>query len=554
MTTPNSVALLNASNQLVGTFTTIQAAVNAAANGYTVIASAGTFQEQVTVHGLTNLTIEGAGQGQTIIKSPDFGNLTSNIQNPNEFHTSTDALVGVDTGGDVTVKNLTIDGNNQGIIYAVGANGGGDLIGVEAVNSSVTVDNVHITGIEDVESGVLQGGQGNKAIVVNDTNASTQTASVVNSTIDNFQKDGILLRGAGLTVNVDSSTVTGVGTGATNLAQNLVELDSGATGTISNNIVTGVSDANFGSIGMLVFNAGSGVTVTGNTVSGLAGNVNSLGIFFAGTDAPIAVFNTITDQGLALADDGGSPNFLGFSDPFNTALLQAGNTYTGNAQNYFFFAGDTTTNVWTVTGTGGPDEFHGGANNDIFAVLGGAPNGNLFFGNGGIDTVQGYGAGYNAAILSNQWVVTNGTLTDKLTGIEKVVINGQTFDLVDLQGQDVGGFQTLQGAINAAQTGDVVVTDIGAGAVSVQDTVDNLTFKPLLGSTGITLTMAGGARMVTLADYAPGQGAPVAVTANNLGDKIIGNDRPINSSQEQAPTRSWCAIREPRSPNSASAM
>jgi pectin methylesterase-like acyl-CoA thioesterase len=149
----NPVTLLDASNNVIGTFATIQAAVNAASNGDTVQIAAGTYQEQVTVNGLTNLTIEGAGQGQTIIQSPDYTNLVSNIQNPGEFHTSTDALVGVENGASVTVKNLTVDGNNQGVIYAVGANGGGDLVGIEAVNSSLNVSNVHVTGTEDVEGG-----------------------------------------------------------------------------------------------------------------------------------------------------------------------------------------------------------------------------------------------------------------------------------------------------------------------------------------------------------------------------------------------------------------
>src|SRR5262249_17503689 len=143
----NTVTLLDASNNTVGTFSTIQAAVNAASNGYTVEVGPGTYQEQVTVNGLTNLTIEGTGgdSSQTVILLPDFTNIVSNIQNPGEFHTSTDALIGAENGASVTIKNLTVNGNNQGIIYAVGANGGGDLVGIEAVDSSLNVSDVHVT-------------------------------------------------------------------------------------------------------------------------------------------------------------------------------------------------------------------------------------------------------------------------------------------------------------------------------------------------------------------------------------------------------------------------
>jgi len=514
---PLPVTLLDPSNNVVGSFSTIQAAVNAAANGDTIQVAPGTYTEQVTVNGLTNLTIEGTGAdpSQTVILSPTV--LSSNIQNPGEFHTFTDALVGAENGASVTIKNLTVNGNNEGVVYATGANGGGDLIGIEGVNSSLNVMNVHVTGTEDVESGVVQGGQGNKAIVVNDTNSSTQTLTVTGSTVDNFQKDGLLAEGTGLTATINNDTVTGVGTNPINLSQDLIELASGATGSITQNQVTGVSDAAGGAIGVLIFKSGTGVTVSNNTVSGFAGNVNSSGIYFAGVDAPTAEGNTISGQGFALSDDG---TFFG---AFNTALVQDTNTYTGDALNYSFFPDPASTNAWTVTGTGGPDDLEGSTNNDVFTVTGGAPNGNVFVGHGGIDTVQGYGTGYHVAIQSNQWVVTNGTVTDTLTGIEKVVINGQTFDLVDNQGQDAGGFQTLQSAVNAAQPGDVVVTAVGSA--SVTDSVDNLTFEPLQAATGITLALAStGVQTVTLADYAPGQGTSVTVHGNDLGDTFRGND------------------------------
>jgi pectin methylesterase-like acyl-CoA thioesterase len=50
-------------------FSTIQAAVNAAGNGDTIEIAAGTYREQVTVSG-KDITIHGAGAGQTIIEAP----------------------------------------------------------------------------------------------------------------------------------------------------------------------------------------------------------------------------------------------------------------------------------------------------------------------------------------------------------------------------------------------------------------------------------------------------------------------------------------------------
>jgi pectin methylesterase-like acyl-CoA thioesterase len=113
------VTLLDSTNTVVGTFSTIQAAVTAAAgsNHDTISISAGTFQEQVLIDGsqVQNLTIVGAGAGVTTILSPDAGSLAENFttaQNTHEYHNQ-DPLIGIENGANVTIENLTIDGNNQ---------------------------------------------------------------------------------------------------------------------------------------------------------------------------------------------------------------------------------------------------------------------------------------------------------------------------------------------------------------------------------------------------------------------------------------------------------
>src|SRR5258708_24114129 len=99
----NTVTLEDAHHHVIATFGTIQAAVNAAAKGEIILVGAGTYQEQVTVDGLKNLTIEGAGQGQTIILSPDAANLVANLQNPGEFHSAQQDLVGAEKPSRVTI-------------------------------------------------------------------------------------------------------------------------------------------------------------------------------------------------------------------------------------------------------------------------------------------------------------------------------------------------------------------------------------------------------------------------------------------------------------------
>ena len=119
-------------------------------------------------------------------------------------------------------------------------------------------------------------------------------------------------------------------------------------------------------------------------------------------------------------------------------------TVTGNA------AGDT------ITGNDGNDTLTGGTGNDTF-ILGAGTN--SVTGGGGVDTVE-VGAGYHIAIQSGQWVVTNGAVTDTLSGIDKVDIAGTTYDLVDKFGA-AGGFQSLQAAIDSAGNGDKILVAPG---------------------------------------------------------------------------------------------
>ena len=53
---------------------------------------------------------------------------------------------------------------------------------------------------------------------------------------------------------------------------------------------------------------------------------------------------------------------------------------------------------------------------------------------------------------------------------------------------------------------------------------NDLTIDALAGSNGLNLLLGSGVTMITLADYAPGDGRQRHVTGNSEGDTIIGND------------------------------
>src|SRR5690606_33520327 len=112
---------------------------------------------------------------------------------------------------------------------------------------------------------------------------SPHTVTVTDSTIEDYQKNGLDLRGAGLTVNLTGNDITGAGD-TTLIAQNGIVLLGGATGTILGNTISGhmysggsggadpVNDTQ--STGILLFDAGTGVVIDGNTI-----DANDIGVY-----------------------------------------------------------------------------------------------------------------------------------------------------------------------------------------------------------------------------------------------------------------------------------
>jgi Ca2+-binding RTX toxin-like protein len=175
--------------------------------------------------------------------------------------------------------------------------------------------------------------------------------------------------------------------------------------------------------------------------------------------------------------------------------------------------------VAQINGTEGADTLAGGGGNDTIHALGGddtidgGAGSDQVDGGAGIDTATGYGAGYALVLQNGHWTVTNGTTTDTLTGVEKVVIAGTTYLLVDHLGTD-GGFQTLGAAVTAAASGDVIL--IGAGS-----------FNENVAIAGKALTLAGagrsGASTTTIAGQITVSGAlDDAVTIRDLAIDAAG--------------------------------
>ena len=247
----------------------IQRGVNKAPSGGTVNVQAGTFVGQVDIP--EDLTLTGAGQGTTIIDP------SASLASPFSTGSGNKYPIVFANSSDVTIQNLTVDGTSSGNAYGDG------FLGVAYYNAGGTLNDVTV---KNVENSPFNGVQNGVAVYADDANSASLSLAITNDTINNYQKNGMALFGTGLTLNVADDTVTGAGA-TPSIAQNGIEVGLGATGTISDNTVSGneysgTAPGNSGgpdqfndvqSTGLLLFST-SGLQVTGNIVDG-----NDIGIY-----------------------------------------------------------------------------------------------------------------------------------------------------------------------------------------------------------------------------------------------------------------------------------
>jgi len=245
-------------------FPSIQAAVNAAASGSTVIICPGRYPEQVVIN--KALTIRGiaSGSADAAIVVPPSGGV---VQNTTSLTTgnpiAAQVLVQATTG--VSLSNITVDGSNNGLNSCASPN----LIGIYYQNSSGTVTH---TAVVNQTMMPTNGCQHGLAIFVQSGNGGTSDVMLANNHVQNYQKNGITGNESGTTVTISGNTV--VGQGPTNgAAENSIQIGFGATGSITGNTVGDdiwapdtSNDSADAASGILVYAAG-GVSVSRNTVS-----------------------------------------------------------------------------------------------------------------------------------------------------------------------------------------------------------------------------------------------------------------------------------------------
>jgi parallel beta-helix repeat protein len=244
-------------------FATIQQAVNAVPAGSIVKICPGTYQEQVLI--TERLTLEGfasAGSDSIVILPPASG-LLQNTTDPSGAVAA--QILVQDTAGPVLISNLTVDGTGNQISGC-----SADVRGIVYQNASGTVN--HVAARNQVPGDVPSGCQSGQGIFVETDPGMISTVIVENSSVHNYNKNGIVARYAGATLTATANYVRGNGVVASGgAAQNGIEFAYSATGKINNNSII---DNIYGDLtvatssDILLFDTAenSSITVSGNTV------------------------------------------------------------------------------------------------------------------------------------------------------------------------------------------------------------------------------------------------------------------------------------------------
>jgi parallel beta-helix repeat protein len=311
----------------------------------------------VTPGGSIQQAINLASSGDTIMVLP--GTYTESLMIP-----STKTGLQLITAGVVTIRPTAglagdvVDIQARNVMFrGFTVNGGGNAqqllaagIGVDSAGSA-TIQNDTITGlyngtIDQTGVGILVSGG--------------SSATIVSDKINSYQKGGIVVTGASTYATIQSNTITGV-VEAPNVAQNGIQVDTGARASISNNTISNNSfPGNVAATGVLLYFAGIGTSISLNSFT-----ANDVGVFLDHTSNASLTNNSISHQ-----------NFEGIFLNVSNNNLISGNTVAFN--NLFFILSD----IADLAGLAGISLL-GSSNNQIVGGSSQGNNGNGILINGG---------------------------------------------------------------------------------------------------------------------------------------------------------------------------
>ncbi len=238
-------------------FTTISQAVAATSSGGTVYICAGTYADNVDV--TVPMTIEGAGQGQTIVESA-ISDPTCSTTDANDNCDSTVFLV---SGDNVTISGLTVNGDTPG---------GSEEVPCDADITSNEADAGWCSGVQfDAADGIANDVEG----ATSPPYPAITGLSIQDVTIENVYYNPVAIQSNGGSFNLSDSTITDVGSA---YAQGVFDYD--ASGTIEGNTVSNAAEGIYEN----TQSQPAGLTISGNTLSD-----DNTGIWAANDDGPTTI-------------------------------------------------------------------------------------------------------------------------------------------------------------------------------------------------------------------------------------------------------------------------
>ncbi|MCI4319080.1 MAG: hypothetical protein L3K23_02970 [Thermoplasmata archaeon] len=340
----------------------VQSAINSANPGWTICLGSNSFPEQLNVP-TKGITLVGAGAASTIIDPPTIALNTVDWDSASPQQ-PLGAIILVDNTTGVNIKALTVDGTAGASSFSSCADA---YAGIDYQNSTGAITSVKVKGIEFAPS--LLGCQSQLAIYAYTGWFNTgfvplpvYKVSIQKTTVTAYGKNGITCDDPGLVCTIGDSTTTGIG-GTSVTAQNGIQIAYGAVGHLSFNTVSGDNYTGSGSTldwygtgyqasGVLLYNAGSGTTVTHTTVTGCPIPIAS----FATTAATLFITsNTLSGfEGYGIVANGapGSSTFIG-NNSLNALATGAPGILVDNGT--FNVTGNTISHV-AKTGTQGASQ------------------------------------------------------------------------------------------------------------------------------------------------------------------------------------------------------
>lgn len=233
----------------------IQQAINDAAAGSTVTVDGGNYSEELDI----NKSITLLGINSPVLVAPATLN--------NDFDVSGQAnrpVIHVTGTSGVVIDGFTING------AAVG-DSNYRFIGIAYHNASGTIQN---NSLETFRDSSLTGSASGVGIYILNDDGAPRTVNVLDNTISDYQKGGIVASGENLTVDIAGNTITGQGPTPV-IDQNGIQISDNTGGIIDSNTISGnwCDSTSQTASGIVVYNNSAPLTISNNTFDGNQVNI-----------------------------------------------------------------------------------------------------------------------------------------------------------------------------------------------------------------------------------------------------------------------------------------